>query len=208
MAEHDAPNVPGVGAGVAAPDINNIATAAEEMPSLADMAHEPSSGAWPDGWYAGQILEGYATNSGREFMTEDTLSQKGDSRNLVICLRLANKGKEARNYFYRLNYKPGDLTAETLAKVKKVRELAAREKWRGAWPDQVKPVQASALSLERLACFERALGFRLKRTAAGTIDTRPFVNQQLDVRLKLDEDSGFSEVAEVAKFKEREKLYK
>ncbi len=77
--------------GIAGADINNMTVASEEMPSLADYGREPSTGAWPDGWYAATILAGYATNSGHQWVTEDGPSKDGLSRNLRVCFLLKNK---------------------------------------------------------------------------------------------------------------------
>jgi hypothetical protein len=219
MAEQDASNVPtgGVAGGaavadqpqVAAPDINNMALADESMPSLSDMAHEPTTGAWPDGWYPATILEGYATNSGHEFVTEDNPSKDGASRNLRICVAAKNKAGEARNYFTGLNYRKSDLTSQTMAAVKKALAVAKEQGWKaGGWPSEWKDLQRSVIAIQNLAQFERALGFKLSKTGEGVIKVAPFFGQQIDIRLRLNDESGYSEVAEFAKKSERQKLYK
>jgi hypothetical protein len=210
MAEQDASQVTGgVATEVAAPDINALALGSEEMPSLADMAHEPSTGAWPDGWYAATILEGYATNSGHEFITEDSPSKDGSSRNMRICIRAKNKAGEERNYFTSLNYRKGDLTKVTMEAVKKALQTAKEQKWANKdWPAEWKDIHRTIIAIQGLAQFERALGFKLSKTEEGTIKVAPFFNQKLDARLRLNDETGYSDVAEFAKFEERKKLYK
>lgn len=215
MAEQDAPNAGLAGTGgvatdqVAAPDINSMALAGEEMPSLADMAHEPSSGAWPDGWYAATILEGYATNSGHEFVTEDSPSKDGSSRNLRICIKARNKAGEERNYFNSFNYRKADLTAATMGAVKKALAVAKEQKWKNSeWPSEWKDIHRSVIAIQGLAQFERALGFKLAKTEEGVIKVAPFFGQKIDARLKLNDETGYSDVMEYARFEERKKLYR
>jgi hypothetical protein len=194
---------------VAAPDINQMALAGEDMPSLAEMAHEPSSGAWPDGWYAATVLEGYATNSGHEFVTEDNPSKDGNSRNLRICIKAKNKSGEERNYFTSLNYRKGDLTAQTMGAVKSALQTAKEQKWKNSeWPAEWKDIHRSVIAIQGLAQLQRALGFKLGKTGEGIIKVAPFFGQKLDARLKLNEETGYSDVMEFAKFEERKKLYK
>ena len=214
MAEQDALNTSTLGTGgvateVATPDINNMTLASEEMPSLAEFAHEPSSGAWPDGWYAATVLEGYATNSGHEFVTEDTPSKDGSSQNVRICLKLKNKAGEERNYFTSLNYRKTDLTSATFAAVKKALQTAKEMKWKNAeWPQEWKDIHRSVIAIQGLSQLERSLKQKLAKTEAGTIKVANFFGQKLDCRLKLNEETSYSDVVELAQFEERKKLYK
>lgn len=186
----------------AAIDITNMALAEEELPSLTDIAQEPSSGAWPDGWYKATIIEGYSTNRGAQFETSDTLSKAGNSRNLLLCMTVQN-GAETRNMFGRLNYKLEDFDPQRLVKVKQLREQAKKEKWGNKWPDELKAFQATNLSMGRLGQIEAAVGFRFKRTQAGFINVKPLVGQQVDVHLRLNQETSFSEITEYAKLGDR-----
>lgn len=210
MAETDASNVSGVATDqVAAPDINQMALASEEMPSLAEFAHEPSSGAWPDGWYAALVLEGYATNSGHEFITEDSPSKDGSSQNVRICLKLKNKAGEERNYFCSFNYRKSDLTSQTFGAIKKALQTAKEMKWKNSeWPSEWKDIHRSVIAIQGLSQLERALKQKLAKTEAGTIKVGNFFGQKLDCRLRLNEESGYSDVAELGILGERAKLYK
>lgn len=206
FAEGDASNV----GGVATPDINSMALADNEMPSLADLAHEPTSGAWPDGWYAATIIEGYQTaGSGFEWFTEDTPSKDNTSRNMRVCLAMKNKAGEARNYFYSANYRVGDLTSQTMAAIKKALQTAKEQKWANKdWPKEWKDIHRSVIAIQGLAQLERALKFKLSKTGEGYINVVPFVGKQVDARIKLNDETGYSDVMELAIFEERKKLYK
>lgn len=197
--------------GSAAPDISSPTYQSEEMPSLADYGREPSTGAWPNGWYAATILDGYATNSGFQWETADSVSKDGNSRNLRICFKMVNKAKEERNIWASFNYRLADFTIERLTAIKRVREQAAKENWKpGAWPSVWKDLQRSNLAVGQLGQFERALGFKLKMIPGVGLNASIFSGHQIDIRIAVpkDEEGGFSEVNEFAKLGERKALYK
>jgi hypothetical protein len=199
-------NDPALGA-VATADINNMSVATEEMPSLADYGREPSTGAWPDGWYESIILAGYQTQSGKQMVTEDSLASKGDSRNLFVCFQIKNKAGETRNIRANFNYRLPDFTVERLTAIKRVRKQAAAENWK-AWPGELSDLQRSSLAVGQLGQFERALGFKLKMIPGVGLNASIFEGHRIDVRLRLNAESGFSDVAEFAKLNERKSLYK
>jgi len=190
-------------------DINNMSLQAEEMPSLADFGREPSSGSWPDGWYESTILPGYSSgNSNYQWQTEDTVSKNGDSRNMRVCFALKNKSGETRNYWASFNYRLADFTPERLGAIAKVRKQAQAENWK-SWPGELKDLQRSSLAIGQLGQFERALGFKLKLLpGGGGLNTSIFPGQKLDVRLRLNSETGYSDVVEYAKAFERKALYK
>lgn len=194
-------------------DDQNVATglAREDAPSLADLATpEEGAGAWPDGWYRAVVVAGYTTGRGKVMETTDSISKDQASRNLHIALKLDGSayvpstarvsdrkltqgpGGE-RQMRATFNYRPDDFTPGRIAQVKEARERFKGVQ--GAWPD--KAIQSSSLSLGRLGQLEKAIGFKLP-FVNGRLNPQPFVGQRLDVRLKLDATSGFSEVAAVA----------
>jgi hypothetical protein len=189
--------------------ISNLATVAEpELPSLLDLADEPSTGNWEGvgfgpnkNWYPATVLAGYATKNGTQWQTEDTASKDGSSRNLRICYEVVNNKGEKRNTFESYNYRLEDLTAERIAAVKAAREMYKGTK--GKWPNS--DIQRSSLALASIGGLERAFGFRLKRTDAGWLDTSIFVGQKCDVRLGTEttERGTYNVVAEIAKAGER-----
>lgn len=170
-----------------APDLTD-GLVVEELPSLADFAEEPG-GALPRGWYAAEIIEGYASRKGNQFETKDDVSKNGSSRNLTLCLRISPKNGEPKNMQERVNYRPSDLTPERLAFIKEVREEYKGVK--GKWSDA--DAQRSSLAIAALGQIEKALGVRFKRTADGAIVPGSLIGKKLDVRLGID-DNGYNEV--------------
>ena len=159
----------------------------ESVPSLADFADEPS-GTWPAGWYAAEVVEGYATAKGKVFQTEDTPSSKGDSRNARLCFKVTN-GTQERFMQASFNYRSGDFSPKRLSFIKEIRE--EYKGVRGRWSDA--DAQRTSLALAKIGNIERALGFVL-RNADGMVPTRA-IGQKLDVRLKIDAESGFNEIS-------------
>lgn len=170
----------------------------EEVPSLSDFADEPS-GAWPNGWYSAEIIEGYTTGKGKVFETEDTVSKRGDSRNLRLCFKVSKKGGDERNMQESFNYRVTDFTSERLAFIKEMRAeyKGVKGKWMGA-----EDAQRSSLAIAKLGALEKSIGLRLKRASDGSLVPSVFVGQKLDVRLGTDEN-GYNEIKEFTKFGER-----
>ena len=165
-----------------------------EIPSLADMDAGGRGGAWPNGWYRGTILPSYTGQSGRTFETDDTESQKGDSRNLRVIVAVANTEGEIRTIFHRVNYRDNDLTAERIAAIRTARQTYAKEYANKRWPDT--DAQRTSLALASLGQLEKVMGRTFTRNGNG-LDTTPLHNQTADVYLGTDE-KGFNEVRQVA----------
>lgn len=165
---------------------------AEVMPDLTDFADEPG-GAWPKGWYTAEVIEGYATAKGKQFITEDNPSKDGTSRNMRLCFRVT-KGSDTRQLQESFNYRPTDFTAERLQFIKEAREEFKGVK--GAWADR--DAQRSSLAIAKLGQLQKALGgIKLPLTAAHTINPASIVGSKLDVYLTIDEN-GYNEVKQFA----------
>lgn len=199
------------------PAVSGLATE-ETAPDLLDLA-APTEGAgsWPRGWYRALVLPGYATGKGTAFETRDLVAKDPSSRNLFICFeiqgdvlvptsRVAEDRKlkpgpgGVRKIRATFNYRPTDLTERRIAEVK-----AARERFKGVqgrWPDAA--IQASSLSLARFGQLQEALGFKLPFNGR-QFDASIFVGQRFDIRLDVDDEKGFNEVAAVAKAGEKVK---
>jgi hypothetical protein len=162
----------------------------EALPSLAEFADEPG-GTWNPGWYAGEIVEGYTTQKGKTFLTEDAVSQKGDSRNLRICVKVL-RGEQERTLQESYNYRSSDFTAERIAFVKEAREEYKGVK--GRWPDA--DAQRSSLAIASLGQIEKAVGASFKR-AQGTMVVGPLFGKKVDVRLTIDE-KGYNAITFIA----------
>jgi hypothetical protein len=165
------------------------------VPDLSELAEEPSQGAWPTGWYAATIVEGYATRKGTQFVTEDFLSGKGDSRNLRICVQIRNAKGETRNMNQLYNYRFDDLSLERISAIQE-----ARQEFKGVqgkWPGGASDLQRSSLALAKLGAIQKAVGFKLNKTSVG-VSVLTLIDQSVDVRLVIDEN-GYNEIKEIAK---------
>ena len=165
------------------------------IPDLSDLAEEPSQGAWPNGWYSAQIVEGYSTRKGTQFQTEDILAKNGESRNLRLCFVVTNAKGETRNIQEQYNYRPEDFTPERISAVKEAR--AEFKGVQGKWPGGAADLQRSSLALAKIGAIQKAIGFSLKSTEVG-LDASIFTGQSIDVRLTVDE-KGYNQIKEVAK---------
>jgi hypothetical protein len=183
-------------------DLNATTTmglASEGEVDFAAFADEPSQGAWPNGWYAATVIEGYATRKGHQFITEDVTSKNGDSRNIRFCFAVVNTAGETRNIQEQYNYK-----SELLLTSEGLTGLAeARKELKGvrSWPGEAKAMQSSSITLGKLGQFQKALGLKLKSTGI-SFDPSVFVGQRVDVKLSTDTD-GFNKVTEFSKAGEK-----
>lgn len=164
----------------------------ETIEGLEDFAEEPQ-GAWKNGWYPAVILEGFQTRKGKTIETGDSVSQKGDSRNLKLCIKVAN-GKDERTLITSFNYRTSDFTPERLAFIKEAR--AENKGVKGKWSDS--DAQRSSLALASLGGLAKAVGFSPKLAPQGGLIAGIYVGQAVDVYLGVD-DKGYNEVRNFAK---------
>lgn len=168
----------------------------EEVPTsvdLRDLASEPG-GAWAKGWYPGEIIEGYLAGS-HQFLTQDTVSKKGDSRNLLVCYRLTN-GAQVKTTFQQYNYRLSDFTAQRIEAVKNIRKEmgGVKGKWSG-----YEDLQRSSLALGQLGQLQKATGVAFTfHPDTKAILVAGLVGAKIDVRLGIDEESGYNEVTGLA----------
>lgn len=155
-----------------------------ESVNLTDFAAE-TGGAWPNGWYSAEIIEGYATPKGFQFTTADAPSQKGDSRNLRICARLTpSSGGDPRNMQESFNYRASDFSPERLAYIKEAR--VEYKDVKGAWPDR--DVQRSSLAIAKIGQLQKALALDTLPLVDGGVVAGAFVGKSVDIRLSTDEN--------------------
>lgn len=180
----------------------------EEVPSLTDFADEPG-GAWANGWYPARVVEGYTTQKGKVVHTTDDVSQKGDSRNLVLALVITRRDKQTRNIRYSNNYRTTDFSAERLATVKRFRDLDKAgdlPKSGNTWTGN-EDVQRSSLAIGKFGQIEKAFGHALRRSQTGNLIAGQFVGADFDVRLSTD-DQGYNEITAFAKSGSHKQEYK
>jgi hypothetical protein len=184
----------------------NPNSANEDSLSLTDFAQEPSSGAWPAGWYNAIVVEGYITNSGYRWATEDKLSKDGASHNLQICFQITNQAMETRYIVCSCNYRLDDFLLSTLQAIKEVRAHQAGKK--GSWGpmgSRLADLQRSSMALAKLGQLERAFdgNAKLERSDEGNISPTNLIGYELDLHLTVNEETGYNEVVEFAKLGER-----
>ena len=167
-----------------------------DLSGVVDTTAEPLS----DGWYAGTILEQRAftdqSGSDRVFTTEDTPAQSSDSRNIRLQLELKRQsdGRVINNSML-VNYRPDDLTQETVQRV-----MAETEKIKGTSEKRVD--FRAFMSLRRIGTLQRIAGVRqLQRNGNGGLDLAPLYNKK--AYFKLGEDSRNPQFKEVKDFQDK-----
>lgn len=161
-----------------------------------EFAKQESTGPWADGWYPGVIVPQYEAGANNTlFKTEDTLAQKGDSRNIRICFAVAREDKTAglvtidtRYISHTVNYRMEDLTDERIAEVQAYKERQGKTPVKN-WSD--KDIQRSFLSYAKLHELERVLGKELTQNGSG-FDVEPLITCNADVRIYTEEKSDGS----------------
>lgn len=169
-----------------------------DVPDLSDI-QEARSEPFADGWYEGTILarREFTDNNGndRVFESTDSVSQRGDSRNirLQVVLTRASDGRTL-NTSTLINYKPEDLSAETVQAVAAQRD---KVKEGGEWGT----LYRAFMTLTRLSKLQKIAGVRqLKRNAEGGLDLTPIYGKT--AYFKIRPDSRNPQYKEIADFRE------
>jgi hypothetical protein len=166
--------------------------AQERVLDLSDMADEPGGPLAP-GWYAAEVIEGYATRKGKQIVTSDSPSQDGSSRNALLALKVSPVRGEPRNLQTRFNYRESDFKPERVQYVKSLRE--DMKGVQGRWPDP--DGQRTSLLLAKIGQLGKATKVGVPLTAENTIVVGKFVGAKLDVRIVVD-NNGYNEIKEYA----------
>lgn len=170
-----------------------------DLSGIGDVQQEPLA----DGWYAGTILEKreFTDSNGndRVFESSDSVSQKGDSRNLRLQVELKRRSDgRVIPVSTLINYKPEDLTAETVAAIAAQKELNQKDPASG-WGDLFRPF----MTLTRLSKLQTIGGVRqLQRNGNGGLDLTPLYGKS--AFFKLRPDSRNPQYKEVADFQQNE----
>src|SRR5688572_8522033 len=98
-----------------------------DIPDLSGISEEPAaSEPYVDCWYKGVILERrlFTDENGNDsvFESGDTPAANGDSRNIRLQIQITRADGRSLNLSQMVNYRPSDLTAETIAAVKAQQE--------------------------------------------------------------------------------------
>lgn len=156
-----------------------------------------------DGWYQGTILEKreFTDTNGndRVFESSDTPSQKSDSRNIRLQIELKRRADgRVINVTSLVNYKPEDLTAETLQAI--ATRQAERKSDGTEWGDLFRPFMA----LTSLGKLQKIAGVRqLQRNGDGGLDLHPLFGKPAYFKLGPDARSE-GKYKEVKDFRETE----
>lgn len=175
-----------------------------DIPDLSGIDGNDRPEPFADGWYRGVILEKreFTDKNGNErvFESSDTLSQKSDSRNIRLQLELTRKSDgKTLNVSTLVNYKPSDLTAETVGAI----ALRNKERKEGGaeWGDLFRPM----MTLTRLAKLQKIAGIRqFQRTADGGLDISPLFGKVGYFRLRPDtRNPAYKEVSDFQDYEPR-----
>lgn len=160
-----------------------------DVPSIPDMSgYDVGSGSEPfvNGWYAGTVL-GTRTSTDkngneRVFESGDEPSQNTDSRNIRLQIVVKRKSDgRSLNARYLVNYRPEDLTAETIATVT---AHQAKVKAGEEWGSLFRPFA----SLRNLSELQKIAGVRqFQRNGNGGLDIHGLFGKNIYVRLADDD---------------------
>lgn len=174
-----------------------------DIPDLSDIGDtRPQSDPFADGWYQGVILEKreFTDKNGndRVFESSDSPAQSGNGRNIRLQIELTRRSDgKTLNVSNLINYRPSDLTAETVQAIAQRRE---ENKTSGAeWGDLFRPF----MTLTRLGKLQKIAGVRqLQRTSDGGLDLTPLYGKV--AFFKLRPDNRNPQYKEVSDFQETE----
>lgn len=171
-----------------------------DIPDLSGIDDRAEFQPFENGWYAGTILSKreFTDKNGndRVFESTDTVSQKGDSRNIRLQLELKRQSDgRVLNVSTLINYSPEDLSQETVQKVAEHKEKvnSSGEEWG--------PLFRSFMTLTRLGKLQKIAGVRqLQRNGDGGLDLKPLYGKSAYFRIK--DDSRNPQYKEVVDFRE------
>ena len=158
-----------------------------QIPDVPDLSgvQDVETARFEDGWYGGTILakREFTDRNGndRVFESTDAPSQNGDSRNIQLQVELTRQSdKRTYNARAMVNYRPEDLSAETVQQVMAQREKAKDE----GWGSLFRPF----MTLMRLGKLQRIAGVRqLQRNGNGGLDLTPTYGKSAYFRLGPDD---------------------
>lgn len=162
---------------------------------------DKATGAWPKGWYPAEIIPGF-DKGGHQFASGTSASSKGDSFNVLLCMRIQKDEtvtdvKDIRTDFTQLNYRLLDFTPERMQTVKNLRE--SLKDVAGRW-DGYTDEQRSSLALGKLGQLQSASGAPLTFLEDGAINVIPFIGRKLYIYYDLDAETGYNKVTRFSKY--------
>lgn len=167
-----------------------------DIPDLSEVSADTTSEPWTDGWYEGVILgkREFTDNNGndRVFLSEDTVSAKGDSRNirLQVTLKRQSDGR-VLNIGALVNYQPSDLSQETIQAITGQKEKAKAN-------GEKVPFTRTSMALMRLGKLQKIAGVRqLQRDTDGAIVLTPLFGKTAFFRISPDDrNPAYKQIAD------------
>jgi hypothetical protein len=173
-----------------------------EVPDLTGMTEDRPE-PWQIGWYSARILStrtvtSRETGAAMIFNTDDTLSNRQDSRNIRLQLEVRRKSDgQMMHTNHLINYRNENLTAEMVAavlarkaEIKAAAKLGQKVEWGelfGAFMTQL-----------RIGTLQRLAGGNLGRGTDGGFLLSPLIGRSLFVRLVDDDAKRYKEVKEIS----------
>lgn len=144
---------------------------------------------WKRAWYRGVVIAEYQTEGtpSYTFLTEDKASTQGDTRQIQICLTVANPnggGKiETKTLNFTTYYRPDRLFDPE--HVKQIMALRATEPKKGAWSN--KDAQRDNMSFIAIHEIEKSINGdkELEQSEQGGLDLTPMIGEETDCFLSI-----------------------
>lgn len=156
-----------------------------DIPDLSAIDGGPRTEPLADGWYQGVILEKreFTDSNGndRVFESVDAPAQRS-GRNIRLQVELTRRSDGRKfNLSTQVNYRPEDLTAETVAAVA---QRVQDQKNGVEWGDLFRPF----MTLQRLGRLQKIAGVRqLQRNSEGGLDITPLFGKTAFFKVKDDD---------------------
>ena len=167
------------------------------IPDFSGVEDDPRT-EWVDGWYEGNILDKReftdSTGSDRVFESTDIPSRGGDSRNINLQVTLKRKSDgRTMNNKASVNYRPDDLTQETIAAVMADTERVKAGEKRVAF--------RQFMVLNRLSKLQKIAGIRqFQRNGNGGLDLTPLHGKLAYFRIGPDDQEGRTQYKKIIEF--------
>ncbi len=159
-----------------------------DVPDLSGIGDDDGGGGFSDGWYQGTIVakREFTDKNGNDriFESADAPSAGGDSRNIklqVVITRQADK--RTLNTSVMVNYRPDDLTQETVQAI-----AAQKDKNKESGERQWGPLFRSFMALNQLGKLQKIAGVRqLQRNDSGGLDIQTLYGKVAYFKLGPDD---------------------
>lgn len=160
-----------------------------DIPDLSGMTGLDSDfSPFVDGWYQAQIVgkREFTDKNGndRTFESVDAVGAKGDSRNIKLQVVITRKDGKTLNNSIMVNYRPEDLTQDTIHAIAAQAEANKAAGGKPTWGTLFR----SYMALNQLGNLQKVAGVRqFQRNGDGGLDITPLFGKTVYVRLGPDD---------------------